>query len=73
MNSEAVLREENAQLRALPAAAPLDVERMEWLEAHPRSAGVMGGADDGHAGIFRGVAAHGGTLRDAVDAIRRAG
>lgn len=63
--------EENAQLRACLGAALQDADRLDWLERHPLRAEVHGGSDDGHTGTFWGLGAHSGTLREAIDHLRR--
>lgn len=47
-----------------------DTERLDWMDRHPLPTEIHGGADDGHAGKAWGVAAHEGTLRDALDKLR---
>ncbi len=44
--------------------------RLDWLEANPRPGEVQGGAEDGHVAKVWLVAAHSGTLRDALDVLR---
>lgn len=44
-----------------------DTDRINWLEAHPLPTEVRGGAEDGHIGKAWAVAAHSGTLREAID------
>jgi hypothetical protein len=46
-----------------------DTDRINWLEAHPLPTEVHGGSDDGHVAKAWAIAAHSGTLRDAIDAI----
>lgn len=44
-----------------------DTDRIEWLEKHPLPTEVHGGRDDGITGKAWAIAAHDGTLREAID------
>lgn len=56
-------------LHATPGSAITDTDRINWLEAHPLPTEVRGGVEDGHTGKAWVVAAHAGTLREAIDVL----
>lgn len=75
MQTERAIRAEAARDAAIrrAEAAEKDVERLDWLDAHPRDATVRIGGDMKIA-VFWGVsAAPGTTMRAAIDAARAEG
>lgn len=66
-NAEAGQKTREHEVKVLSA----DKARLDWLAAHPLETQIKGGSDDGHVGIFWGIGAHSGTLRETIDAAMR--
>jgi hypothetical protein len=65
------LRTQRDEARAEVERLREDKARLDWLNSHPIRTEIKGGSEDGHPGIFWGLGSHGGTLREALDTVRK--